>query len=336
MLSPFKGAPPLGFDLSTGDHDEFAASLLGGSFDCTALPGGPFHARLRILCVGDMVVQHGENGAHAMRGAMAHGVSALVVPLQYLHGPARMNGSEVLATEAFLAPGGVEFNGHTPGRHAWGALAVPTSRMESWLELAQPAIRERGEASVLAIPPAAAADLLHMLSSAAEMAARMPEALFEPGCAQCLADSLGDAMLEAMTGGAVLLPRGRAAREAQRVVRAAEDFLRAQISRPIYREHLCAALGVSLRKLHDAFIATVGVSPQVYLKTRRLVLVRRALRQAADRKALVKSVALAHGFWHLGHFARDYRMMFGESPSVTVDAALARGAPRSSEAARAA
>jgi AraC family ethanolamine operon transcriptional activator len=35
----------------------------------------------------------------------------------------------------------------------------------------------------------------------------------------------------------------------------------------------------------------------------------------------VKSVALSHGFWHLGQFARDYRETFGETPTET----LARG-----------
>ena len=38
---------------------------------------------------------------------------------------------------------------------------------------------------------------------------------------------------------------------------------------------------------------------------------------------LVKSVALTHGFWHLGQFAHDYRATFGEMPSETL--ARARG-----------
>ena len=38
---------------------------------------------------------------------------------------------------------------------------------------------------------------------------------------------------------------------------------------------------------------------------------------------MVKSVALAHGFWQLGNFAHDYRAMFGELPSETLAAAKA-------------
>jgi AraC-like DNA-binding protein len=42
------------------------------------------------------------------------------------------------------------------------------------------------------------------------------------------------------------------------------------------------------------------------------------LRQERASQLLVKSVALAHGFWHLGQFSRDYRDHFGEAPSKTL------------------
>jgi AraC family transcriptional regulator, ethanolamine operon transcriptional activator len=61
-----------------------------------------------------------------------------------------------------------------------------------------------------------------------------------------------------------------------------------------------------------------GLSPHAYLKRRRLVLVRRALQSAHDGPVLVRSVALGHGFWHLGRFARDYAAMFREMPSEIV------------------
>ena len=122
----------------------------------------------------------------------------------------------------------------------------------------------------------------------------------------------------ALAPGLPAIPPGRAAREAMRVHREAEAYLRANLDRPIYRDDLCTALGVSRRKLHDAFAAVVGMSPPAYLKLRRLVLARRALRAGDGSRPLVKSVALSHGFWHLGYFARDYRALFGELPSQTV------------------
>jgi AraC family transcriptional regulator, ethanolamine operon transcriptional activator len=32
----------------------------------------------------------------------------------------------------------------------------------------------------------------------------------------------------------------------------------------------------------------------------------------------VKKIALDSGFWHLGHFAKDYHALFGENPSETL------------------
>ena len=70
--------------------------------------------------------------------------------------------------------------------------------------------------------------------------------------------------------------------------------------------------------LADAFQASFGISPHRFLKLRRLSMVRAALRPYEGRIPLVKSVALAHGFWHLGQFSHDYRATFGETPSDTL------------------
>jgi AraC family ethanolamine operon transcriptional activator len=128
---------------------------------------------------------------------------------------------------------------------------------------------------------------------------------------------------DALTIAAKARRNPRATADMVRVVRATEAYLESRLAKPIYTEELCSALGVSPRKLHDAFVATCGMSPHAYLKRRRMVLVRRELRRGGAGPALVKCVALSHGFWHLGHFARDYRALFGETPSETLAAALA-------------
>src|SRR5690349_20941352 len=105
---------------------------------------------------------------------------------------------------------------------------------------------------------------------------------------------------------------------AAQLVAAAEEHLCTRPSRPIYVDDLCKLLGVAPRKLHRAFIAARGMSPGMYLKRQRLIMVRQALESAGPKAPLVKSAALDHGFWHLGHFARDYRDLFGEAPSETL------------------
>lgn len=80
---------------------------------------------------------------------------------------------------------------------------------------------------------------------------------------------------------------------------------------------VATACGVNVRTLHNALVSVLGVSLNRYLVLHRLWRVRNALLQAGP-DTLVKSIALDHGFWHLGRFSRLYHSTFGETPSMTL------------------
>ena len=61
------------------------------------------------------------------------------------------------------------------------------------------------------------------------------------------------------------------------------------------------------------------MGPIRYLTLRRMHLVHRALARKAPSTATVTQVATDHGFWELGHFSVAYRLMFGETPSQTLN-----------------
>lgn len=94
-----------------------------------------------------------------------------------------------------------------------------------------------------------------------------------------------------------------------------QAVLAGNISRPIYSEELARQLGVSVRSLHHAVQRYRGMSLHRYLRLRRLWLVRQRPLAGAGS---VKACALAFGFWHLGDFARSYRLHSEESPSETL------------------
>ncbi|MGH6777159.1 MAG: helix-turn-helix domain-containing protein [Bradyrhizobium sp.] len=100
-----------------------------------------------------------------------------------------------------------------------------------------------------------------------------------------------------------------------KIFRRIQAVLSDDIGRPIYSEELAREVGVSVRTLHDAVNRYRGMSLHRYLRLRRLWLVRQRLLGEADS---VKACALACGFWHLGDFARSYRLQFGETPSETL------------------
>ena len=99
-------------------------------------------------------------------------------------------------------------------------------------------------------------------------------------------------------------------------LRARDYMLERQTDPPSIIE-LCTILGVSERVLHYAFTGTFGVSPKRFLKARRMFAVHQALKSAAAGES-VSDIAMCLGFWDLGYFARDYRGMFGELPSITL------------------
>ena len=108
-----------------------------------------------------------------------------------------------------------------------------------------------------------------------------------------------------------------------RLVREIDARLEHDPSATIYSGALARELGVSVRTLHSATISIRGMSLHRYLKTKRLWLVYRRLLSAAPG-ARVKSIALQHGFWHMGEFSADYQRLFGELPSKTLALAQIR------------
>lgn len=80
---------------------------------------------------------------------------------------------------------------------------------------------------------------------------------------------------------------------------------------------VCVSVGLSWRSLDRAFKECFGIGPKRYLLNLRLIKARRALKCAAEG-AKVVDIANDWGFWHMGDFAREYRLMFGELPTKTL------------------
>jgi AraC-like DNA-binding protein len=101
------------------------------------------------------------------------------------------------------------------------------------------------------------------------------------------------------------------------VVRRAERFMADSADTPITVSDVAAHLGVSLRSLQAGFRQWRNATPNAYLRRVRLRLVRDELLRS-DKDASVTTVAMRHGFMHLGRFSAQYRAVFGEGPSATL------------------
>lgn len=143
-----------------------------------------------------------------------------------------------------------------------------------------------------------------------------------------IADRQGPSAVRAASGRGVLTflsllcddESGRRQPVARRVaaVRRCEEYVLEHVEDNPTLGDLCGVAGLAARSLINAFHAVTGYSPMAYLKAQRLNAVHRELCEADHAKTRIIDVATNWGFWHMGHFAADYRAMFGETPSQTL------------------
>lgn len=170
------------------------------------------------------------------------------------------------------------------------------------------------------VGPRAQALLRRQLATVRDALIRDPNSLADPRGLRLVEDELLAVFLTALRDGCddlAPVPSKRTGGRLQRV-RQARDFIAGHMHRPIYLGDLCAELGLAHRAVENLFRDLLGVNPITYMRNRRLHGVRNALRRSEPTPGVVKHAALDWGFWHLGHFARDYRALFGESPSETL------------------
>ena len=106
-----------------------------------------------------------------------------------------------------------------------------------------------------------------------------------------------------------------------KLIAQAEQEMVDHLEKPLTLKELAKKLGSSSSALSYGFQQLFGMSPMRYLKVRRLNAVRRYLKAREPESCCVEALANQFGFWNAGHFAKDYRVMFGELPSKTLQTA---------------
>ncbi len=109
-------------------------------------------------------------------------------------------------------------------------------------------------------------------------------------------------------------------------VRLVEEYIEANWKAPLDIDTLAAVTGGSARSIFKAFKEARGVSPMAFVKRVRLENARKTLQRMGDAASVI-DVASQCGFINAGHFAKDYRMAFGELPSETLRNSKRRPTP---------
>jgi AraC family transcriptional regulator len=95
-------------------------------------------------------------------------------------------------------------------------------------------------------------------------------------------------------------------------LRRLDDFVRANLSKPICLDELAGIAGLSKRHFLRAFQESVGASPYKYVLALRVAEAKHRLSRSADG---ITEIALATGFGHAQHFSTSFRKATGETPS---------------------
>jgi AraC-like DNA-binding protein len=99
-----------------------------------------------------------------------------------------------------------------------------------------------------------------------------------------------------------------------RIIDELQQWILANLHRPIQLDELVAQSGYSQRSLRSIFHERFGCGPIQWIRQQRLQQARaRMLEPDADDS--VSSVALACGYSHLSQFSRDFRAIYGIRPS---------------------
>lgn len=97
-------------------------------------------------------------------------------------------------------------------------------------------------------------------------------------------------------------------------------WLRGHLSEPIQLEKLARIAGTRPRTLETHFRIFLGTTPLGWVRRMRLAQARQELLNAGPQ-ATVTDTAISCGFGQMGRFAAQYRKVFGELPSATIQEA---------------
>jgi len=306
--------------IETHDADEQAERLRCWDQSYDQLSAGRFRGSLSEVWFESMqLFREVTNQSVRENGTCWQGSRTFGIPLA-MSGAAAFCGRAMSMDSLLTLCGGDELDFRTPHFLDIVGISVSAPMFESFARRMEGDGIGRRLASRRVVPLAGERldDLRAALRSVLGVLDSDPGVLAHPQSRKMLQDSLLSRLLAALgeAGTEPETPVNYLVR--RRVVDKAREYLLSHRDGPVSVADLCAVTAVSRRTLQYCFREVLGVRPVYYLRALRLAGVRRELKACGTRRTSVGDVAARWGFWHLSHFAADYRKMFGELPSETL------------------
>lgn len=299
------------------DADEHAHNLSAWDQQYSQFSPGRFEGRLTELRLPGLQIFH-ESANQALRQSCTAWPDAVWMGVPCEHaGELRLDARAVPQHAVLLRPGGQAFELQTPRDFGILGIVVGRELLQAAPNVAGGALSKALDArAALPLPPPTHRRLrrtLQLLLMREPL--RLSAAALREQALELVAQTLE------LASPALCEEPGLPARRSCELVRKAREIALDGDDPGVSVARLCSMLGVSRRTLQYAFREATGQAPLAYLRTMRLNRARRGLQQAARSGARVTEIATDCGFNHLGQFAQDYRRLFGETPSATLQAA---------------
>lgn len=302
------------------DADEHAAGLNHWKQDYEQLSAGVFHGTLEEIWFGNIQFFRERTNQVVHQTGQAWEGSRTVGLAVGLGNDGFFSDRPLQPNSLFTLGDGGELNFRTPQHFDLLAVtADATSLREYGEQVWQIDTEERMPRAGLITPPGEATDalrqfLLSLLSTLEGNPKLLNYAPIRKGIEQEIFNKLICTLNEAPKQQPAPEPGSR-----HRIVAQAKRYVNDHIDEPVSVADLCTALKISRRTLQYSFQVVLNVNPVAWLRATRLNSARRSLKMARDdSRATVADIAARWGFWHLSHFAADYKQMFGELPSQTL------------------
>lgn len=303
----------------THDADEQAACLRDWDQVYEQLTPGQFEGRfMEIWFRGIQLFREVTNRSVHEQGMMRAGDRVLGVPVS-MQGQGYFCGRPISPDAIMTMRGGDELEFRAPEHFDIVAVSVPTEVLTRYTrDIEHRDIeQELRDTAVIQATKANVDEFRGFLLTALESVSRTPSMLQYPAMQKGLEHALLSSVVKAV--GRTDDARSTASPTARHaIVSRAQEYMREHVEEPLTVEDLCRVLGVSRRTLQYSFQEVLQLNPVSYLRAMRLNGVRRMLKSSDPTRHSVQDIAARWGFWHLSHFANDYRRMFGELPSETL------------------
>ncbi|MEO9274390.1 helix-turn-helix domain-containing protein [Marinomonas sp. 5E14-1] len=239
----------------------------------------------------------------------------------------RINGLSIRPDTIMCRPGGCDFQLSTPQDYDLYGLVVDKFTLMKMADVHGVDLnwREFIEHGRLGVPDKTLADvrfLLARLLSGHDVSEGSASVQYQATPPRLQHDIVMMALLEILKVETPQPAKTQSYHHRKKVVDCVRQFLDSHLDEPVTVTQLCEITNVSRRTLQYSFESILGISPIQYLRMSRLNGVRRALIQvnkSAQDSETVSSIASQWGFWHLSQFSKDYKQLFGEQPSQTLE-----------------